>query len=107
MARHAWWQLQRSRPAPSGAKLTFRRVFKEVTGVIEITVREDSDTAGYEIGSWTRIRLIALSGECGVAHKDVRSGGAIKIFPGQDLDVHRKIANLGEKTFRWESAPSP
>jgi hypothetical protein len=23
---------------------------------------------------------------------------------GADLDVHRKIANLGEKTFRWESA---
>jgi hypothetical protein len=23
-------------------------------------------------------------------------------FNGQDLDVHRKIANLGEKTFRWE-----
>jgi hypothetical protein len=23
-------------------------------------------------------------------------------FQGQDLDVHRKIANLGEKTFRWE-----
>jgi len=24
------------------------------------------------------------------------------IFQGLDLDVHRKIANLGEKTFRWE-----
>jgi len=23
-------------------------------------------------------------------------------FQQQDLDVHRKIANLGEKTFRWE-----
>ena len=23
-------------------------------------------------------------------------------FQNQDLDVHRKIANLGEKTFRWE-----
>ncbi len=23
-------------------------------------------------------------------------------FQGLDLDVHRKIANLGEKTFRWE-----
>jgi len=38
-----------------------------------------------------------------MAHEDVRSGGALKHFPGQDLDVHRKIANLGEKTFRWES----
>jgi len=29
----------------------------------------------------------------------------LKHFQGQDLDVHRKIANLGEKTFRWESGP--
>jgi hypothetical protein len=24
-------------------------------------------------------------------------------FKGLDLDVHRKIANLGEKTFRWDN----
>ncbi len=37
-------------PAPSGAKLTFRRVFKGSSPeFIEITVREDSDTAAYEI----------------------------------------------------------
>src|SRR5437879_1060255 len=36
--------------APSGAKLTFRRVFKGSSPeFIEITVREDSDTAAYEI----------------------------------------------------------
>lgn len=28
--------------------------------------------------------------------------GLLNHFQGQDLDVHRKIANLGEKTFRWE-----
>ena len=26
----------------------------------------------------------------------------LNYFQAQDLDVHRKIANLGEKTFRWE-----
>ena len=37
-------------PAPSGAKLTFRRVFKGSSPeFIEISVREDSDTAAYEI----------------------------------------------------------
>ncbi len=37
-------------PASSGAKLTFRRVFKGSSPeFIEITVREDSDTATYEI----------------------------------------------------------
>ena len=29
--------------------------------------------------------------------------GQLKQFKGLDLDVHRKIANLGEKTFRWEA----
>src|SRR5260370_32328021 len=39
-----------SGPTPSGAKLTFRRVFKGSSPeFIEITVREDSDTAAYEI----------------------------------------------------------
>ena len=92
-------------PAPAGAKLTFRRVFKGSSPeFIEITVREDSDTAAYEIrqldedaGSlpfqisppW-RTKMFDLAGQ-------------LKHFQGQDLDVHRKIANLGEKTFRWES----
>src|SRR5690349_1691249 len=92
-------------PAPCSAKLTFRRVFKGSSPeFIEITVREDSDTAAYEIrqldedaGSlpfqisptW-RTKMFDLAGQ-------------LKHFQGQDLDVHRKIANLGEKTFRWES----
>lgn len=94
-----------STPAPSGAKMTFRRVFKGSSPeFIEITVREDSDNAAYEIrqldedpGSisflvsqtW-RTKMFDLAAQ-------------LKHFHGQDLDVHRKIANLGEKTFRWES----
>lgn len=92
-------------PVPSGAKLTFRRVFKGSSPeFIEITVREDSDTAAYEIrqldedpgslpfqvsAAW-RTKMFDLAAQ-------------LKHFQGQDLDVHRKIANLGEKTFRWES----
>ncbi len=92
-------------PASSGAKLTFRRVFKGSSPeYIEITVREDSDTATYEIrqleedpGSlpfqvsptW-RTKMFDLASQ-------------LNHFQGRDLDVHRKIANLGEKTFRWES----
>ena len=94
-----------SATAPSGAKLTFRRVFKGSSPeFIEITVREDSDTAAYEIrqldedpgafpfqvsAAW-RAKMFDLAAQ-------------LKHFQGQDLDVHRKIANLGEKTFRWES----
>lgn len=92
-------------PAPSGAKLTFRRVFKGSSPeFIEINVREDSDVAAYEIrqldedagaspfqvGAALRAKMFDLAAQ-------------LKHFQGQDLDVHRRIANLGEKTFRWES----
>ena len=95
-----------STPAPSGAKLTFRRVFKGSTPeFIEIIVRDDSDTAAYEIRQ--------LEEDAGSSPFQVSSGlrakmfdlaAQLKHFQGQDLDVHRKIANLGEKTFRWQSA---
>jgi hypothetical protein len=90
---------------PAGAKLTFRRVFKGSTPeFIEISVFENSDTAAYEIrqsdedpgslpfqvsATW-RAKMFDLAAQ-------------LKHFEGQDLDVHRRIANLGEKTFRWES----
>jgi hypothetical protein len=91
--------------APSSAKLTFRRLFKGSTPeLIEISVREDSDIAAYEIrqldedagpspfqvGASLRAKMFDLAAQ-------------LRHFQGQDLDVHRKIANLGEKTFRWES----
>ena len=94
----------RSAPAPSGAKLTFRRVFKSSTPeFIEISVRDDSDDATYEIRQ--------LDDDPGAAKFQVSSALRAKMFglaqelnrfQAQDLDVHRKIANLGEKTFRWE-----
>jgi hypothetical protein len=94
-----------SAPAPSGAKLTFRRLFKGSTPeLIEISVREDSDIAAYEIRQ--------LDEEAGSSPFQVSAGlrakmfdlaAQLKRFQGQDLDVHRKIANLGEKSFRWES----
>jgi len=85
-------------------KITFRRVFPASTPeFIEITVREDSDVATYEIRQ--------LEEDAGSAPFEVSAPLRAKIFgyaaelhhfQGLDLDVHRKIANLGEKTFRWE-----
>jgi hypothetical protein len=96
--------LTRSAAAPAGAKLTFRRVFKSSTPeFIEISVREDSDDASYEIRQ--------LDDDPGAAKFQVSPALRAKMFAlaqqlnrfqEQDLDVHRKIANLGEKTFRWE-----
>lgn len=88
------------------AKITFRRIFQGSSPeFIEIAVREESNAATFEIrqldedpGSQPfevsdalRAKIFALAGE-------------LNHFQGQDLDVHRKIANLGEKTFRWEQA---
>jgi len=91
-------------PPAAGAKLTFRRVFKSSTPeFIEISIRDDADDATYEIRQ--------LDDDPGAAHFQVSSAlrskmfalaGQLNHFQGQDLDVHRKIANLGEKTFRWE-----
>jgi len=93
-----------SAAAPCAAKLTFRRVFKGSSPeFIEISVREDSDVAGYEIrqldedagaspfqvGPALRTKMFDLATE-------------LKHFQGQDLDVHRKIAYLGAKTFHWD-----
>jgi hypothetical protein len=93
--------------APPGAKLIYRRVFQSSSPeFIEITVREESDAASFEIrqldeepgatpfevGAALRARLFARAAE-------------LKHFQGLDLDVHRKIANLGEKTLRWERGP--
>jgi len=97
----------RAPPASSGATLTFRRIFKSSSPeFIEISVREGSDEASYEIRQ--------LDDDPGATKFEVSSGLRARMFAlaqqlnrfqGQDLDVHRKIANLGEKTFRWEQGP--
>lgn len=91
-------------PAPVHAKLSYRRIFKSSSPeFIEIAVRDDSDAATFEIR-----QLDEDPGgtpfEVGAALRDkmFELAGELKHFQGQDLDVHRRIANLGEKSFRWE-----
>ncbi len=90
---------------PAGSStFTYRRIFKSSTPeFIEIKIRDDSDTGSYEvrqldedpgatpfeIGNSLRTKMFQLINQ-------------LNDFKGLDLDVHRKIANLGEKTFRWE-----
>jgi hypothetical protein len=92
-------------PAPAGAKLTFRRVFKSSSPeFIEIAVREDSDTAAYEIRQLDEdAGPSPFQVSAGLRSKMFELAAQLNHFQGQDLDVHRKIANLGEKTFKWES----
>jgi hypothetical protein len=94
--------------SPAGPSVfTYRRIFKSSTPeFIEIKIKEDSDTGSYEIRQ--------LDEDPGATSFEVSHGLRAKIFElsaqlnhfnGLDLDVHRKIANLGEKTFRWERGP--
>jgi hypothetical protein len=91
-------------PAAGSSVFTYRRIFKSSTPeFIEIKINQDSDTGSYEIrqldedpgatpfqiSSALRGRIFELTAK-------------LNYFKGLDLDVHRKIANLGEKTFRWE-----
>ena len=91
--------------APAGsAVFSYRRIFKSSTPeFIEIKISEDSDTAYYEIRQ--------LDEDPGATPFEISHALRARIFElisqlhyfkGLDLDVHRKIANLGEKTFRWE-----
>jgi len=50
---------------------------------------EDPGAIPFEVSAGLRTKIFALAAE-------------LHDFQGQDLDVHRKIANLGEKTFRWQ-----
>jgi len=92
---------------PPAAQLTYRRIFKSSTPeFIEIIVHEDSDAATceirqldedpaatpFEVSAELRARIFSLA-------------AALNNFRNADLDIHRKIANLGEKTFRWQRGP--
>lgn len=92
-------------PAPAGGVFTYRRVFKSsVPEFIEIKIQQNSNTGTYEIRQ--------LDDEAGTAPFEVSEAlrskilelvGQLHYFKGLDLDVHRKIANLGEKTFQWQN----
>ncbi|HEY2455973.1 MAG TPA: hypothetical protein VGI13_01625 [Candidatus Acidoferrum sp.] len=91
--------------AVTGGVFTYRRIFKgSVPEFIEIKIPETGDRATYEIRQ--------IDEDAGSAPFELTPTLRTKIFQlvndlnrfkGMDLDVHRKIANLGEKTFRWEN----
>lgn len=89
--------------AADGATITFLRVFKgsnpEFTeikvgedGSASFDIRqesEDSSPRAFEVGPAVRSKIFQLAME-------------LHNFEGADLDVHKRIAYLGEKTFRYE-----
>jgi hypothetical protein len=91
--------------SPKGNWFTYRRVFKSsVPEFIEIRIQENSSAATYEIRQLDEDPG-ATPFEIGPAlrSKIFQLASELRHFKGLDLDVHRKIANLGEKTFRWDA----
>ena len=91
--------------AADDATITYRRVFKGSNPeFIEIKIgqtnsasydirqlSEDADPQPFEVGGGVRGKIFELAGE-------------LNNFEGADLDIHRRIADLGEKTFRYEKS---
>jgi hypothetical protein len=89
--------------APSNATITYRRVFKGSTPeFIEIRVaepgkstfdirqlEEDPAAETFEVGPPVRKKIFELAAD-------------LKNFAIADLDIQKRIANLGQKTFRYE-----
>jgi hypothetical protein len=89
--------------AADAASVTYRRVFKSsVPEFIEIHVPErgdcrfdirqldeDAEPQTFQVGDSLRGKIFELTGQ-------------LNDFRSLDLDVKRRIANLGQKTFRWE-----
>jgi hypothetical protein len=89
--------------AAGGAVITYRKVFKgSVPESVEISINEtgkctydirqlaeDPKPQEFEVGQPIRDKIFSLAKE-------------LNYFRNQDLDIHRKIANLGAKTFRYE-----
>jgi hypothetical protein len=89
--------------AAGGATITYRRVFKGSTpefieiklgedGTASFDIRqssEDADPQPFQVSAPVQAKLFALAAE-------------LHNFEGVDLDVHRRVANLGQKTLRYE-----
>ena len=85
--------------------LVYRKVFKGSTPEFtEIRVKADG-TASYDIRNLSD-EAEAVPFEVGpaVTQKLFELAGQLSYFRGVELDTRRRIANLGQKTFRYEGA---
>jgi len=89
--------------AAEGATLTYRRVFKGSTPeFIEVKVAEDG-AGSYDIRQLSEDPAPqSFTVSAAVCAKLFALANDLHDFAGADLDVHRRIADLGEKTFRYE-----
>jgi hypothetical protein len=100
----AWLLVPAAGASPPGATVTYRRVFKGSTPeFIEVKVTDqgkctfdirqlddDADPEPFEVGPAVQRQIFDLARQ-------------LKSFDIPSLDIQKKIANLGQKTFRYEN----
>jgi len=86
-----------------GAAITFRKVFKtSYPEFVEIKV-DESGSGTYDIRQLDDdANPQPMKVEPSLTQKIFDLASKLHDFDGIDLDVHRRIANLGEKTFRYD-----
>jgi hypothetical protein len=97
-----------SPPAPAsrsaeGATITFRKIFKSsYPEFVEIKLNENG-SATYDIRQLDEPPSpVGFQVSMPLAQKIFSLAAKLHNFQGVDLEVHRRIANLGEKTLRYE-----
>lgn len=100
----AWFLAPATGANPGGATIIYRRVFKNSSpefievkigdqGKATFDIRqldEDADPEPFEVSPAVQKRIFDLAAE-------------LKNFAIPNLDIQKKIANLGQKTFRYEN----
>jgi hypothetical protein len=98
----------RSLPAApaGGATITFRKVFKSsYPEFVEIKIAE-SGTGTYDIRQLTDDPSPQpMEVDPSVVQKIFTLAGKLHDFDGIHLEMHRRIANLGQKTFQYQNGP--
>lgn len=103
-AAFAQSRMRAAASAAQGPTLTFRKVFKSsYPEFSEIKVSEDG-SGTYDIRQLdeTPSPQPMQVGQA-LARKIFELAGQLHNFQGVDLDVHRRIADLGQKTFRYQN----
>jgi hypothetical protein len=92
-----------SRAANEGASVTFRKVFKtSYPEFVEIRVNE-SGSGTFDIRQLDQeSNPLPFEVSAGLAQRIFELAAKLHDFEGLHLDIHRRIANLGQKTFRYE-----
>ena len=87
----------------SGATVTFRKVFKSsFPEFVEIKL-DDSGAGTYDIRQLDEeANPLPMKVDPALVQKIFDLTSKLHDFNGVDLEMHRRIANLGEKTFRYD-----